>query len=256
MTSQSTSKNLREATHWPSRFEVPKFSIDVELRLKKANNSYHQTKVPLDVPRDVKSEILSKLVQAIFEVKPYPTRNEVGSVVIALVRKHPCLTEEQPSSGWDAWLTSLWFKVGNYHFKLRQAGMPEVAINRKRYGKDGVAKFSLKKSRRVEINFVPDHPEGQMNETLEEESSREVVEDQPLVREIEERWPAMFLTDEICREFERITKVNLMATFQSALEKFAPALLKLYRSKKESEFRALLVPLDEKVRESIYDTLF
>lgn len=225
MTSPTTSKHLRDATHWPSPFEVPKFSIDVELRLQKANDSYHQTKVPLDVPRDVKSEILSKLVQAIFEVKPYPTRNEVESVVIALVRKHPCLTEEQPSSGWDAWLTSLWFKVGNYRFKLRQAGMSEVAINRKRSGEDGVAKFSLKKSRRAEINFLPDHPEGQTNETLEEERlemieemkkknmdtsliqqkmhstfslrRREVVEVQPLVQEIKERWPAMFLTDEV-----------------------------------------------------------
>lgn len=57
---------------------------------------------------------------------------------------------------------------------------------------------------------------------------------------------------QICREFHRITKVHLMATFQSALEKFAPALLKLYRSKKESEFRALLAPLDEQVRKSIH----
>ncbi|XP_063041751.1 uncharacterized protein LOC134436458 [Engraulis encrasicolus] len=224
MTSPNTSKHLRVTTHWPSSFDVPKFSIDVELRLKKANDSYSQTKVPLVVPRDMKSEILSKLVQALFEIRPYPSRDEVETAVIALVQKHPCLAEEKPSSGWDAWLSSLWFKVGNYRYKLRQAGMPEVAINRKRHGEDGVTKFNLKKSRRAEVNFVPDHPEGQTKETLEEERlemieemkkknvdtslvqqkmhstfslrRREIVEVQPLVQEIKERWPAMFLTDE------------------------------------------------------------
>ncbi|XP_048117387.1 uncharacterized protein LOC125306204 [Alosa alosa] len=214
MSSQSLHKNLRDAIDWPSSFEVPKFSLDVELRLKKANDVYHQNKTPLEVPRDVKSEILSKLVQAMFEVKSYPTRCEVQSVAMALVHKHPCLTEDQPSSGWDAWLTSLWFKVGNYRFKLRQAGMSEVSVNRKRHGDDGQLKYTMKKSRRAEVNFLPDHPMGQTDESLEEDRlemteetkkknidstlirekmhstfslrRRELVEVEPLVKEIKE----------------------------------------------------------------------
>lgn len=103
--------------------------------------------------------------------------------------------------------------------------LSEVSVNRKRHAEDGQVKFSLKKSRRAEVNFLPDHSEGQTDETLEEDGlemieetkkknfdaslipqkmhstfslwCREVVEIEPLVKEIKERWPALFLTDEV-----------------------------------------------------------
>ena len=39
------------------------------------------------------------------------------------------------------------------------------------------------------------------------------------------------LLKQTCREFHRITKTNLIGSFLSSLEKYTPALLKLYRSK-------------------------
>ncbi|XP_058616201.1 uncharacterized protein LOC131530097 [Onychostoma macrolepis] len=52
--------------------------------LRKANDIYHQTKKPLTVPRDMKCEILDKIVQAIFEIKAYPDAYEIQSIASAL----------------------------------------------------------------------------------------------------------------------------------------------------------------------------
>ncbi|XP_041959515.1 uncharacterized protein LOC121718556 [Alosa sapidissima] len=79
---------------------------------------------------------------------------------------------------------------------------------------------------------------------------QEVVDIEPLVTVLRDRWPALFFKDEICSEFYRITNIDLMVTFQSSLEKFTPALMKYYRKKKEpagSELTALLAPLDDQV---------
>ncbi|XP_062396129.1 uncharacterized protein LOC134086948 [Sardina pilchardus] len=78
---------------------------------------------------------------------------------------------------------------------------------------------------------------------------QEVVDIQPLVTVLRDRWPALFFKDEICREFYRITNIDLMVTFQSSLEKFTPALLKYYRKKKE--LTALLAPLDDQVSDIV-----
>ncbi len=103
ITESSASRNLRSVEQWPSTFNIPTFSLDVELRLRKANEIYQQTKKTLSVPRDMKSEILDKLVQAIFEIKAYPDAYEIQSVASALVQKHPCLTEPGKRTGWDGW---------------------------------------------------------------------------------------------------------------------------------------------------------
>lgn len=85
--------------------------------------------------------------------------------------------------------------------------------------------FTLKKPRRGEVNHVPDYPEHNDDSTLEEERvavvdemkkkqknmtvikqkmaltfslrRREVVEGQPMVSEVRERWPALFSADEV-----------------------------------------------------------
>lgn len=65
---------------------------------------------------------------------------------------------------------SIKFKLGNYRSKLRSAGCHEVNINRKRGGGDGEdKKIPLKKAKRGEVNYLPDHPRGQSDDTLEEE---------------------------------------------------------------------------------------
>ena len=59
-------KNLKNAKDLPGPFEIPKFSLDVELRLKKANDIYKQTKTPFDTPKDMISAICGMVVQSIF----------------------------------------------------------------------------------------------------------------------------------------------------------------------------------------------
>ncbi|RXN05333.1 hypothetical protein ROHU_033478 [Labeo rohita] len=79
---------------------------------------------------------------------------------------------------------------------------------------------------------------------------KEVVEIQPLVQEIRERWPALFLKDEICMEFFRISNVDLLGKFNASLDKYTTPLLKLYRKRTDAfgeEMKSLLDKLDEQV---------
>jgi len=105
--------------------------------------------------------------------------------------------------------------------KLRQAGCSEVTVNEKRQREvDEEHTFSLKKPKRGEVNYVPDHPENQDDDTLEDLRlalademkkrskditfirqrmdltfslrRKEVVEVQAMVSDIQDRWPALF----------------------------------------------------------------
>jgi len=163
----SVSRNLRSVEQWPSTFNIPAFSLDVELRLRKANEIYQQTKKLLSVPRDMKCEILDKIAQAIFEIKAYPDAYEIQSVASALVEKHPCLKEPGKRTGWDGWIMSIKFKLSNYRAKLREAGCSEVSVNTKRKSHESMM-ATIKKPKRAEVNFLPDHPDGQTDDSLEE----------------------------------------------------------------------------------------
>ncbi|GAA6074431.1 uncharacterized protein LOC124395026 [Tachysurus ichikawai] len=57
---------------------------------------------------------------------------------------------------------------------------------------------------------------------------KEIVEVVPMVSEVLERWPALFIPNEIGYEFKRITNVDLLDTFRSLLHQHTPQLLKLY----------------------------
>ncbi|XP_062410761.1 uncharacterized protein LOC134101179 [Sardina pilchardus] len=61
---------------------------------------------------------------------------------------------------------------------------------------------------------------------------KEVVDKQPMVQDLKDRWPALFFKDQIGEEFFRITNKNLVGTFRAAVEKYAPLLLRLYRARK------------------------
>ncbi|XP_063062298.1 uncharacterized protein LOC134455202 [Engraulis encrasicolus] len=262
----------------PGSVQIPKFSLDVELRLKQGNEVYKQTKTPIVPTREMKSAIITAIVESIFASDCYPDKADMKCYAAALVAKHPCLTEDGPGTGYDGWLVSLWFKVGNYRTKLRKAGHAEVSVNKKKADTEEGMKFRIKKARRAEVNFLPPHAEGQSDESLDDLRSqmmketekktfdakfiketmdvtfslrrREVIEIQPLVQVLRDRWPALFFKDEICREFFRITQIDLMTSFRSSLARFTPALLKYYRKKKESagsEITTLLAPLDDQV---------
>ncbi|XP_072573287.1 uncharacterized protein [Paramormyrops kingsleyae] len=238
--SSSTQTYMRSTSQWPNPFPIPTFSYDVELKLRKGNEVYEKAGANLSVTRDIKMEILDKLAQEMFAIKAYPDKNEITSVAQELVSKHPCLKEPGNGTGYDGWATSIKFKLGNYRSKLSQAGCSEVAVNRKRRGEEddgGSNRFSLKKPKRGEVNFIPDAPENYNDESLENERCiledemkkrdknmalitqkmditfslrrKEVVEMQPLVKEMQLRWPALFLKEQVSNIVQHRRTISL-----------------------------------------------
>ena len=177
--------------------------------------------------RDMKIEILDKIAQAAFDVKAYPDQDQIESIASALITRNPCLREAGSDTGYVSWKTSIKYKLGNYRSKLRQAGCFEVSINqKKRSSEDDSASHSLKRAMRGEMNHVPDHPENHNDESLEKERldlveelkknknvalirqkmaltfflrRQEIVDLQPMVSEVLERWPALFREAEVNR---------------------------------------------------------
>ncbi|XP_035981708.1 uncharacterized protein LOC118556996 [Fundulus heteroclitus] len=268
---------LRNVSEWPSPFPIPPFSYDVELKLRKGNEAYGETKKGISLTRDMKTDILDKIAQAVFEVKAYPDQDQIESVASALINRHPCLREPGSETGYEGWKMSIKYKLGNYRSKLRQAGCIEVSINKKkRSSEDDGAGSSLKRAKRGEINHVPDHPENHNDYSLEDERlalveefkkksknvalirqkmeltfslrRKEIVELQPMVSEVLVRWPALFCEAEIREEFYRITNNNLMDNFRAALHQHTCRLLRLYRGRRtafSSEMDQLLNSLDQ-----------
>ncbi|KAL4000610.1 F-box and leucine-rich repeat protein 13 [Sarotherodon galilaeus] len=238
--SSSTQTYMRSTSQWPNPFPIPTFSYDIELKLRKGNEVYERAGANLSVTRDIKMEVLDKLAQEMFAIKAYPDKNEIRSVAQELVSKHPCLNEPGNGTGYDGWATSIKFKLGNYRSKLNQAGCSEVAVNRKRRGEEddsGSNRFSLKKPKRGEVNFIPDAPENYNDESLENERCiledemkkrdknmalvtqkmditfslrrKEVVEMQPLVKEMQLRWPALFLKEQVSNIVQHRRTISL-----------------------------------------------
>ncbi|XP_035992475.1 uncharacterized protein LOC118563005 [Fundulus heteroclitus] len=269
---------LRRTTRWPNPFPIPKFAYDVELRLRKGNEVYERTQKRLILTGDMRSDIVNKLWQSIFDLRgAYPSKDELLSVASGLLVKYPCLKETDSVTGYDGWLKSLHYKMGNFRAKLRRAGCNEVMVNTKRRGEDGVAApFILKRAKRGEVNHVPEYPDNHDGTTLEEERlalieemkkrkrnmglirqkmeltfshrRREIVEVQPMVSEVQERWPALFSHEEISEEFYRITSRDLRATWNASLDKYVPRLIKLYRARKAAfgpDMEMLLNKLEE-----------
>ncbi|RXN39329.1 Sterile alpha motif domain-containing 3 [Labeo rohita] len=244
--SPTTSSNLRSTSVWPSPFPIPPLSHDVELKLRKANEAYEKTKIGIDVTRDIKTDILDKITQVTFNITAYPRPHEVESIAVALISKYPCL-KENDGNGYEGWLTSIKNRFSNFRAKLRVAGCSEVSINSKSKG-DGDMTYTLKRVKRGEINHCPNHPNEHDDASLEEQRMllveaskkarvddslirvkmdltfslrrREVVEEQPMVMVIQNRWPALFFKEQIVEEFFRITNKNLLGTFRAAVEKY------------------------------------
>ncbi|XP_070840006.1 sterile alpha motif domain-containing protein 3-like [Chaetodon trifascialis] len=252
--------HLRSVSEWPSLFSTPSFSYDVELKLHKGNEAYEQTKKGITLT-DMRIDILDKIAQAVFEVKVYPDQDQIESVVSALISRHPCLREPGSETGYDGWKTSIKYKLGNYRSNLHQAGCTEVSINQKKRGsEDDGTSPSLKRAKRGEINHVPDHPENYNDDSLEDERlvlveefkkknknvalirqkmevsfslrCREIVELQPIVSEVLERWPALFCEAELLFQTSDIT-----AHRQTAALKGLPLYL---RDSQEKLFRNCL----------------
>ncbi|KAE8288311.1 hypothetical protein D5F01_LYC12176 [Larimichthys crocea] len=164
----------------------------------------------------MKSDILDKLAEAIYAHNPYPSRDEYDYVAQALIQKHPCLKEPGSVSEWYCWKFSLKFKMGNFRQKMRVAGSSELRVN----ARASESAKRLKRARKSEVNFLPDFPEGKTQSVLDKErlamisemkkrkvdwkqigemmsgtfalQRKEIVEDEPLVAQVKDRWPALF----------------------------------------------------------------
>ncbi|CAM4491096.1 unnamed protein product [Leuciscus chuanchicus] len=189
--------------------------------------------------REMQTEILDKLAEAVFAYKAYPDKEDI-------------------KTGWYGWKLSLTWKIGNYRSKLRDAGCKELKVNSAKRGIEGLQgqRNKVKKPKRSETNFLPDHPSGKDQKTLEHE--RELMCQEMKKRsfvnaamsstyslrrqEIVENEPA------ISAEFDRLMSLDLSKSFYEGLDRHLPKLLCLYRSKrcaKIAEMRIIMDSLDK-----------
>ncbi len=150
----------------------------------------------------------------------YPNDAQRSAVAQALVEKHPCLKEPGSFNGIYGWQQSLKYKCGNYRTKRKALGSPELLINSMKYkmGDDRKPAKNIKKPKKAEGNYLPQHPSGETDSSLENvrldliEASKkrdvksindmmartyswrrmEVVAQSPDVAKLKVRWPALF----------------------------------------------------------------
>ncbi|XP_059201647.1 uncharacterized protein LOC131981391 [Centropristis striata] len=161
--------------------------------------------------------------------------------------------------------------MGNFRQKLREAGCTELKINTR--SSSTSEKRTLKKARKSEVNFMPDFPEGKTKHSLDEERTamltemkkrkvdwkqiqammtstfslrrKEIVEDEPLVADIKQRWPALFSERQIEAEFARLTTVDLKGCLFAGLDKYLQRFIDIYRAKPGVvELKKLLTTLE------------
>ena len=178
--------------------------------------------------RAVEHNILENVASLMYSFKPYPSDMDVGMAAEALVNVHPCLKEPGSASGWYGWKICLKFKMGNYRTRLARSST-EVSVNTGKRSRNNPEKAhphsNIKKARRAEVNFLPNFPRGQNEDSLEEmrlqmkaEVDRadrnlqsieklmqttfalrrqEIVQGDPLVKDFLERWPALQVQSQV-----------------------------------------------------------
>ncbi|XP_048024756.1 sterile alpha motif domain-containing protein 3 isoform X2 [Megalobrama amblycephala] len=251
----SPEHKTQRSQRWPTVFPVPRFAYDTELVLASGNEAFKKDGFQLNFT-SILPDILEKLAESIFQYVAYPTSAQLSDVAEALIQKHPCLKEPGSYNGCYGWRQRLKYKMGNYRSKLRNLGCPELDVNslkKKRAHEKAPAK-NIKKPRKAEVNFLPPHPQGETEESLELERlellnevkmrnnyqiisekmaktfsirRQEVVSHAPSVIELKDRWPALFCADQINEEFTRITTVNLEAMFMAKLDQYFPKITSL-----------------------------
>ncbi|KAL6481996.1 hypothetical protein MHYP_G00100760 [Metynnis hypsauchen] len=244
---------------WPDEIVIPLFSGATEAILMNANEEFVRNGTFLNNTR-VKSEIMEKLADYMYSYTAYPTGLQIGEVAEALMKKHPCLTEPGSRNGWLGWMYSLKYKMGNYRSKLRSFGFPEVTCNslKNKHPDDRSPAKNIKKARKGEVVFLPHYPVGDSKEQQEldrcqliaeskkKESTaikdlmyrtfahrrHDVVSLQMSIKDLKDRWPALFNASQVSAEFQRITTLTLEPKFLSMLDRCSPKLLSLFQAKK------------------------
>uniref|UniRef100_A0A3B4V3G2 PB1 domain-containing protein n=1 Tax=Seriola dumerili TaxID=41447 RepID=A0A3B4V3G2_SERDU len=262
-TSEEKSQMMRPDP-WPSAFDIPDFSVDVNFRLRQGDLAYMQEGTRMDVSRDMKHVILERLAEAMYKYTAYPTEEYCQEVAAALIAKHPCLKEAGSPTGYCGWKNSIKFKMGNFRTKMRRSGMADVTVNgnkRKRDFPEGAPSCSnIKRAKRSETNFLPNFPDGENADSLEsvrrqlenEAKKRlpdsadvkkmmdqtfslrrkEIVTEQPPVKRMMERWPVLFTESQVFAEFYRVASKNLKKDFYEALDHHTARLIDLFKSRK------------------------
>lgn len=168
---QDESEASYRSRPWPSEFELPAFSYDVDIALEAANLAYEKDGTLLN-NRSVTSSILEKLAEEIFSFTAYPSGMQVLAVAAALVEKYPCLKEPGSFSGLCGWQQRIKYKMGNYWAKLRgrQLSIPELEVNtlKKRCSNDQSSLKGIKRPKKAEVNYLLPLPLGKTEETLKE----------------------------------------------------------------------------------------
>ncbi|XP_052430965.1 uncharacterized protein LOC127971776 [Carassius gibelio] len=252
----------QRSQRWPSEFPVPRFAYDTELVLASASEAFKKNGIQLNFT-SILPDILEKLAENIFQYVAYPTSAQLSDVAEALIQKYPCLKEPGSYNGCYGWRQRLKYKMGNYRAKLRGLGCLELDVNsvkKKRAHEKAPAK-NIKKPRKAEVNFLPPHPLGETEESLEHQRvellnemkknmnyqiisekmaktfsirRQEIVSQAIPVNDIKYRWPALFHAAQINEEFERITTVNLEAVFMAKLDQYSPKIMSLVLSRRQS----------------------
>ncbi|XP_033990326.1 uncharacterized protein LOC117497530 isoform X2 [Trematomus bernacchii] len=244
---------------WPRKFPIPLFPYNVEVQLRRGNESFRETGTRLQITPGLKSDILEKLAEDIFQYTAYPQNLQIEEVAGALVQKCPCL-KEPSATGYYGWMISLKYKMANYRTKMRNLGCPEVTVNalKNKSSDECIPAKNVKKPKKAEVNYCPSHPAGETDESLEnlrlellndvrQRSNapcvkqkmsktfsyrrKEVVQGNLSAGEFKARWPALFHIDEIHAEFQRITTIPLETAFMAQLDSHLPQLTSVFQKK-------------------------
>lgn len=211
---------------WPLVFVVPKFSYEAELELQQKNTEFETKGTYFNPGPKLKGIILDGLAQEMMKYTKYPKDYQCEEVAAALTRAHPCLGQLGCKSGFSGWKQSLKYKMQNYRTKLGRLGHPEIRVNSLKHKREGQGKSAahIKKPRKAEVNYIPLHPKGETEDSLESERialltevtkrdneaviktkmektfsyrRQEVVDQRPRIEEFKNRWPALFEQSEV-----------------------------------------------------------
>ncbi|XP_071847099.1 sterile alpha motif domain-containing protein 3-like [Apostichopus japonicus] len=223
---------------WPAKFDIPLDSMPVDLR-----NTLEEGIYPNERQR-------RKLVQILFdktaEYVRYPTKSQYTDVATALVEKFPCLAfNDIPSvKPHEYWKTKLSDKFRNErkHFndglikrqpKRKRVELPvdtedERSIEmHQRWMKEEIRKKTKNKKKMAEL----------MKLTFPTRR-RSIVEDGALVKTIRENYPALFETEELLQEFQRITGKEMFPTIRDSLTGISSKVVK-FAEKQEPKKKLL-----------------
>lgn len=164
----SPEHGIHRSQRWPAELPVPQFAYDTELLLASGNEAYKKDGIPFNFT-SILSDILQRLSESIFQYIAYPTNAQFSDVAVALIQRHLCLKEPGSFNGCYGWQKRLKYKMGNYRTKLRGLGCPELDVNslRKKRPHEKAPAKNVKRPKKAEVNYLPPHPQGETEESLE-----------------------------------------------------------------------------------------